>query len=177
MPQEEDIVAEEEPPQEEEEQEELEDEEDQEEEEEDEELDIPEDIGLLDETRDMFQRTSDEVILTKTEMSRINKAIDRVLEKVKMENAAQATAAVLDKIDDKEILAERLLAQIEKEISMITRAKEKRNQALEREIKANQIANKKDEERIKVLEEQKQKHTQGEEMDENIVYDNKAENE
>ena len=176
MPQEEDIVAEEEPPQEEEEQEELEDEEDQEEEE-DEELDIPEDIGLLDETRDMFQRTSDEVILTKTEMSRINKAIDRVLEKVKMENAAQATAAVLDKIDDKEILAERLLAQIEKEISMITRAKEKRNQALEREIKANQIANKKDEERIKVLEEQKQKHTQGEEMDENIVYDNKAENE
>ena len=171
IPQEEDIVAEEEPPQ-----EELEDEEDQDEEEDDE-LDIPEDIGLLDETRDMFQRTSDEVILTKTEMSRINKAIDRVLEKVKMENAAQATAAVLDKIDDKEILAERLLAQIEKEISMITRAREKRNQALEREIKANQIANKKDEERIKVLEEQKQKHTQGEEMDENIVYDNKAENE
>ncbi len=177
MPQEDEIVAEEEPPQEEEEQEELEDEEEQEEEE-DEELDFPEDIGLLDETRDMFQRTSDEVILTKTEMSRINKAIDRVLEKVKMENAAQATAAVLDKIDDKEVLAERLLAQIEKEINMITRAKTKRTQALEREIKAAEIANKKDDERIKVLEAQRQKHTLGEEMDESVVYDqNKVENE
>ena len=175
IPQSEDLVAEEQEPEDEEEQdkeeEELEDEED-------EELDIPEDIGLLDETRDLFQRTSDEVILTKTEMSRINKAIDRVLEKVKMENAAQATAAVLDKIDDKEILAERLLAQIEKEINMITRARAKRNQALEREIQANKIANKKDEERLKVLEEQKQKHTQGEEMDESVVYDtNKAGNE
>ena len=153
-------------------------EEPEEEEDEDEELDVPEDIGLLDESRDMFQRTSDEVILTKTEMSRINKAIDRVLEKVKMENAQQATAAVLDKIDDKEVLAERLLAQIEKEINMITRAKTKRTQALEREIKATEIANKKDEERLKVLEEQKQKHTQGEEMDEAVVYaQNKAENE
>ena len=168
-----DIVAQEEEQgePEEEEQEELEDEE------EDEELDVPEDIGLLDETRDMFQRTSDEVILTKTEMSRINKAIDRVLEKVKMENAALSTAAVLDKIDDKEVLAERLLAQIEKEINMITRAKTKRNQALEREIKAAELANKKDEERIKVLEEQMKKHTQGEEMDESVVYAIKAENE
>ena len=159
------------------EEEEQEPEDEEEEDEEDEELDVPEDIGLLDESRDLFQRTSDEVILTKTEMSRINKAIDRVLEKVKMENAAQATAAVLDKIDDKEILAERLPAQIEKEINMITRAKTKRTQALEREIKAAEIANKKDEERLKVLEEQKQKHTQGEDMDEDVVYANKVENE
>ncbi|MBE5763919.1 MAG: DUF2357 domain-containing protein [Clostridiales bacterium] len=179
MPQNEDkVVAQEEEQKEEEEQQEEQDEDDQEEEEEDEELDVPEDIGLLDESRDMFQRTSDEVILTKTEMSRINKAIDRVLEKVKMENAQQATAAVLDKVDDKEVLAERLLAQIEKEISMITRAKTKRTQALEREIKATEIANKKDEERLKVLEEQKEKHTKGEDMDEDVVYANtKVENE
>ncbi len=178
IPQNEDeVVAQEEENKEEEEQQEEQDAEDQEEEEEDEELDVPEDIGLLDESRDMFQRTSDEVILTKTEMSRINKAIDRVLEKVKMENAQQATAAVLDKIDDKEVLAERLLAQIEKEISMITRAKTKRTQALEREIKATEIANKKDEERLKVLEEQKVKHTKGEDMDEDVVYANtKVEN-
>ncbi len=173
IPQAEEAAAEtvEEEKEEEEQEEEPEDEDD-----EDEELDIPEDIGLLDESRDLFQRTSDEVILTKTEMSRINKAIDRVLEKVKMDNAAQATAAVLDKIDDKEVLAERLLAQIEKEISMITRAKTKRTQALEREIKAAEIANKKDEERLKVLAEQKQKHTQGEDMDEDVVYANKKAN-
>ena len=160
--------------QEEQEEEELEAEED----EEDEELDVPEDIGLIDEARDMFQRTADEVILTKAEISRINKAIDRVLEKVKMENAAIQTAAVLDKIDDKEVLAERLLAQIEKEKNMILRAKTKREQALEREIRAVKIAGEKDNERLRVLDEQVAKHSAGEDMDESIVYANqKVENE
>ena len=175
VPNEADVVAEEQEeqpkePEEEEKEEELEDED--EEEEEEEELDIPEDIGLLDETRDMFQRTADEVVLTKAEISRINKAIDRVLEKVKMENAAQTTAAVLDKIDDKEVLAERLLAQIEKEKNMILRAKTKREQALEREIRAVKIAGEKDERRLKLLEEQIARHSAG------IVYaNNKVENE
>ena len=141
--------------------------------EEDEELDVPEDIGLIDEARDLFQRTADEVILTKVEISRINKAIDRVLEKVKMENAAASTALVLDKIDDKEVLAERLLAQIEKEKNMILRAKTKREQALQREIKATKIANEKDDARIKELDAQMAKHTNGEDMDENVVYANK----
>ena len=126
----------------------------------------------------MFQRTADEVILTKAEMSRINKAIDRVLERVKMENAAASTAAVLDKIDDKEVLAERLLAQIEKEKNMIIRAKTKREQALEREIKAVKLAGQKDEARLKILDEQIAKHTAGEDMDESVVYaSQKAENE
>ena len=177
VPEDTDIVAEEEEKPEEEEQED-EQEEEPEEEEEDEELDVPEDIGLIDEVRDMFQRTADEVILTKAEMSRINKAIDRVLERVKMENAAASTAAVLDKIDDKEVLAERLLAQIEKEKNMIIRAKTKREQALEREIKAVKLAGQKDEARLKILEEQIAKHTAGEEMDESVVYaSQKAENE
>ena len=146
--------------------------------EDEEEEEIPEDIGLLDESRDMFQRTADEVVLTKAEISRINKAIDRVLEKVRMENAANQTALVLDKIDDKELLAERLLAQIEKEKQMIIRAKTKREQALEREIRAVKLAGEKDNQRLKVLEEQVAKHKQGEDMDEAIVYaKNKAENE
>ena len=190
VPNEADVVAEEQEektkeeqqePEEEEKEEELEKEEledEEEDEEEEEELDIPEDIGLLDETRDMFQRTADEVVLTKAEISRINKAIDRVLERVKMENAAQTTAAVLDKIDDKEVLAERLLAQIEKEKNMILRAKTKREQALEREIRAVKIAGEKDEKRLKLLEEQIARHTAGEDMDESVVYaNNKVENE
>jgi len=177
-----DIVAQEQEEQEEEKEEQTQEEEetednqedDQEEDnEEDEELDVPEDIGLIDEARDLFQRTADEVILTKVEISRINKAIDRVLEKVKMENAAASTALVLDKIDDKEVLAERLLAQIEKEKNMILRAKTKREQALQREIKATKIANEKDDARIKELDAQMAKHTNGEDMDENVVYANK----
>ena len=185
VPNEADVVAEEQEEETKEEQQEPEEEEKEEElekeeleDEEEEELDIPEDIGLLDETRDMFQRTADEVVLTKAEISRINKAIDRVLERVKMENAAQTTAAVLDKIDDKEVLAERLLAQIEKEKNMILRAKTKREQALEREIRAVKIAGEKDEKRLKLLEEQIARHTAGEDMDESVVYaNNKVENE
>ena len=111
-------------------------------------------------------------------MSRINKAIDRVLEKVRMENAATQTALVLDKIDDKQVLAERLLAQIEKEKNMILRAKSKREQALEREIRAVKLAGEKDTERLKVLDEQVARHTAGEDMDESVVYaNNKVENE
>ena len=177
VPEDTDLTAAEQPEEEEKEEETQEESEEQDEEEEEED-EIPEDIGLLDESRDMFQRTADEVVLTKAEMSRINKAIDRVLEKVRMENAATQTALVLDKIDDKQVLAERLLAQIEKEKNMILRAKSKREQALEREIRAVKLAGEKDTERLKVLDEQVARHTAGEDMDESVVYaNNKVENE
>lgn len=155
---------------EEEEQEEDEDEPEEEEEDEDEDEEFIEDVGLIEETRDMFQRTSDEVALTKAEMTRINKAIDRVLEKVRMENAAASTAAVLDKIDTKEILAERLIAQIEKERAMIMRAKKKREEALARERAALEVVEERETKRLQELDAQIAKHAAGEDMDESIVY-------
>ncbi len=159
---------EEQEPEEEEEQEE--DNEEEEEEDEDEDEEFIEDVGLIEETRDMFQRTSDEVALTKAEMTRINKAIDRVLEKVRMENAAASTAAVLDKIDTKEILAERLIAQIEKERAMIMRAKKKREEALARERAALEVVEERETKRLQELDAQIAKHAAGEDMDESIVY-------
>ena len=159
---------EEQEPEEEEEQEE--DNEEEEEEDEDEDVEFIEDVGLIEETRDMFQRTSDEVALTKAEMTRINKAIDRVLEKVRMENAAASTAAVLDKIDTKEILAERLIAQIEKERAMIMRAKKKREEALARERAALEVVEERETKRLQELDAQIAKHAAGEDMDESIVY-------
>ena len=159
------------------EEEEEEDEEDQEdiedeEEDEDEDFEIPEEIGLIEETRDVFQRTAEELTLTKAEMSRINKAIDRVLEKVKMENAATKTTAVLDKSYSKEQLAERLIAQIEKEKSMILRARQKREKTLEREQIAAKKAEERETKRLEQLDAQLAKHTAGEEMDEAVVYAN-----
>ncbi len=141
-----------------------------EEEEEDEEEDEIQDVGLIEETRDMFQRTADEVALTKAEMTRINKAIDRVLEKVKMENAAASTSAVLDKIDGSEVLAERLIAQIEKERAMIMRAKKKREEAFKREQAALLKIEERETQRLAQLDEQIAKHEAGETMDESIVY-------
>ena len=111
-------------------------------------------------------------ILTKAEMSRINKAIDRVLEKVKMENAATKTTAVLDKSYSKEQLAERLIAQIEKEKSMILRARQKREKTLEREQIAAKKAEERETKRLEQLDAQLEKHTAGEEMDEAVVYAN-----
>ncbi len=141
-----------------------------EEEEEDEEEDEIQDVGLIEETRDMFQRTADEVALTKAEMTRINKAIDRVLEKVKMENAVASTSAVLDKIDGSEVLAERLIAQIEKERAMIMRAKKKREEAFKREQAALLKIEERETQRLAQLDEQIAKHEAGETMDESIVY-------
>ena len=103
-------------------------------------------------------------------MTRINKAIDRVLEKVRMENAAASTAAVLDKIDTKEILAERLIAQIEKERAMIMRAKKKREEALARERAALEVVEERETKRLQELDAQIAKHAAGEDMDESIVY-------
>ena len=172
---EEEDKEEQEPEEEEEQEEDNEEEEEQEddeeeEEEEDEDDEFIEDVGLIEETRDMFQRTSDEVALTKAEMTRINKAIDRVLEKVRMENAAASTAAVLDKIDTKEILAERLIAQIEKERAMIMRAKKKREEALARERAALEVVEERETKRLQELDAQIAKHAAGEDMDESIVY-------
>ncbi len=152
------------------EEEEEQEEDEEEEEDEDEDDEFIEDVGLIEETRDMFQRTSDEVALTKAEMTRINKAIDRVLEKVRMENAAASTAAVLDKIDTKEILAERLIAQIEKERAMIMRAKKKREEALARERAALEVVEERETKRLQELDAQIAKHAAGEDMDESIVY-------
>ena len=152
------------------EEEEEQEEDEEEEEDEDEDEEFIEDVGLIEETRDMFQRTSDEVALTKAEMTRINKAIDRVLEKVRMENAAASTAAVLDKIDTKEILAERLIAQIEKERAMIMRAKKKREEALARERAALEVVEERETKRLQELDAQIAKHAAGEDMDESIVY-------
>ena len=121
---------------------------------------------------DVFQRTAEELTLTKAEMSRINKAIDRVLEKVKMENAATKTTAVLDKSYSKEQLAERLIAQIEKEKSMILRARQKREKTLEREQIAAKKAEERETKRLEQLDAQLAKHTAGEEMDEAVVYAN-----
>ncbi len=154
---------------------EVDDDEDEEDEDEDEDDDEDEedeiqDVGLIEETRDMFQRTADEVALTKAEMTRINKAIDRVLEKVKMENAAASTSAVLDKIDNKEVLAERLIAQIEKERAMIMRAKKKREEAFKREQAALLKIEERETQRLAQLDEQIAKHEAGETMDESIVY-------
>ena len=168
---EEEDKEEQEPEEEEEQEEDNEEEEEQEEDEEEEEdEEFIEDVGLIEETRDMFQRTSDEVALTKAEMTRINKAIDRVLEKVRMENAAASTAAVLDKIDTKEILAERLIAQIEKERAMIMRAKKKREEALARERAALEVVEERETKRLQELDAQIAKHAAGEDMDESIVY-------
>ena len=172
---EEEDKEEQEPEEEEEQEEDNEEEEEQEEDEEepedeDEDEEFIEDVGLIEETRDMFQRTSDEVALTKAEMTRINKAIDRVLEKVRMENAAASTAAVLDKIDTKEILAERLIAQIEKERAMIMRAKKKREEALARERAALEVVEERETKRLQELDAQIAKHAAGEDMDESIVY-------
>ena len=152
------------------EEEEEQEEDEEEEEDEDEDDEFIEDVGLIEETRDMFQRTSDEVALTKAEMTRINKAIDRVLEKVRMENAAASTAAVLDKIDTKEILAERLIAQIEKERAMIMRAKKKREEALARERAALEVVEERETKRLQELDAQIAKHAAGEDVDESIVY-------
>ena len=167
-----DVVPEEvQQPKEEEEQEEEDEEEEEEDdqEEEDDDEDYPE-IGLIEETRDVFQRTAEELTLTRAEMSRINKAIDRVLEKVKMENAANQTSAVLDKSYSKEQLAERLIAQIEKEKSMILRARQKRELAMEREMIAAKKAEEREAKRLEQLDAQLAKHTAGEEMDESVVY-------
>ena len=84
--------------------------------------------------------------------------------------AAASTAAVLDKIDSKEVLAERLIAQIEKERAMIMRAKKKREEALKREQAAIQIVEERETKRLAELDEQIAKHAAGEEMDESVVY-------
>ena len=89
-----------------------------------------------------------------------------------MENAATKTTAVLDKSYSKEQLAERLIAQIEKEKSMILRARQKREKTLEREQIAAKKAEERDTKRLEQLDAQLAKHTAGEEMDEAVVYAN-----
>ena len=117
--------------------------------EEDEDEKYVENIGSIDESRNMFHRTSEETTLTKAEMTRINKALDRVLARQKEANAHALTESMKDQ---ENISQEKLREQLEKERAIVQRNMERRAKALEREKQAQEKLAQEQQERLKALE-------------------------
>ena len=89
-------------------------------------------------------------MITKAEMTRINKALDRVLARQKEANAHALTESMKNQ---ENISQEKLREQLEKERAIVQRNMERRAKALEREQQAQEKLAQEQQERLKALEE------------------------
>ncbi len=105
-------------------------------------------------SRNMFQRTSDEANLTKAEITRINKAIDRIIIREKTLNAESNIQETLNKSSSENLPPEVITARLEREKENIRRALERKAKLAEKERLANEKMLKEQEERLKELEEE-----------------------
>lgn len=85
------------------------------------------------EQRNLFQRTSEETTLTKAEIGRINKAIDRVLLAYRIANAEASGEEARKLADEKRMSKEDLLKKLERDRDTMRRAMEKRAEIARRE--------------------------------------------
>lgn len=122
------------------------------EEEEDEEADQYQE--LLTETKNVFQRTSEEATMSRAELQRINKAIDRVLLKFRLLNSQEASELAFEAVQNNELERTKLIRKIEKEMDVVRHAIEKRIIIAERERLANERAIEKERKRLAELEAQ-----------------------
>ena len=132
--------------------EEEKDKEQEEEEEEDEEADQYQE--LLTETKNVFQRTSEEATMSRAELQRINKAIDRVLLRYRLLNSEEESAEAWQAVENNELDRAKLVQKIEKEMEVVRRAIDKRIMIAERERLANERALEKERKKLAELERQ-----------------------
>lgn len=123
-----------------------------EEEEEDEEADQYQE--LLTETKNVFQRTSEEATMSRAELQRINKAIDRVLLRYRLLNSEEESAEAWEAVENNELDRAKLVRKIEKEMEVVRRAIDKRIMIAERERLANERALEKERKKLAELERQ-----------------------
>lgn len=107
---------------------------------------------LLTETKNVFQRTSEEATMSRAELQRVNKAIDRVLLKYRLLNSQEASEIAFEAVANSELERSKLIRKIEKEMEVVRHAIEKRIIIAERERIANERAIEKERARLAELE-------------------------
>lgn len=85
------------------------------------------------EQRNLFQRTSEETTLTKAEIARINKAIDRVLLAYRVANTEASSDEARKLAAQNKLTKEELLAKLERDRDVMRRAMQKKAEIAERE--------------------------------------------
>ncbi len=107
---------------------------------------------LLTETKNVFQRTSEEATMSRAELQRVNKAIDRVLLRYRLLNSQEASQIAFEAVANNELERSKLIRKIEKEMEVVRHAIEKRIIIAERERIANENAIEKERKRLAELE-------------------------
>lgn len=126
-------------------------EEEKQEEEEDKDEDLPDDFGIA-EIRNMFQQTDGK--LDKAQLSRLNKAIDRVLLNERNVKAKKQSDIVKIQYRQQEIEQEEMLKQLEKEKETLQRTLAKKEKIAQKESERLERQRERDKKRLQKLEEE-----------------------
>lgn len=126
-------------------------EEEKQEEEEDKDEDLPDDFGIA-EIRNMFQQTDGK--LDKAQLSRLNKAIDRVLLNERNVKAKKQSDIVKIQYRQQEIEQEEMLKQLEKEKETLQRTLAKKEKIAQKESERLGRQRERDKKRLQKLEEE-----------------------
>ncbi|MEG1394598.1 MAG: DUF2357 domain-containing protein [Clostridia bacterium] len=132
-----------------------------EDEESDDDVDLPDNTEVLAETRNLFQRTVEDTTLSKAEIARINKAIDRVLVDFRLKATQNETKEMTDRAQIEQLDKDVLIKQLRKEMDAIRRSIDKKTAIIEKERVVLEKSVEKEKERMNKLEDEISKVLEG----------------
>ncbi|MEG2414085.1 MAG: DUF2357 domain-containing protein [Clostridia bacterium] len=132
-----------------------------EDEESDDDVDLPDNTEVLAETRNLFQRTDEDTTLSKAEIARINKAIDRVLVDFRLKATQNETKEMTDRAQIEQLDKDVLIKQLRKEMDAIRRSIDKKTAIIEKERVVLEKSVEKEKERMNKLEDEISKVLEG----------------